>query len=165
MGKLIISTNLTLDGVVRDPDGKEGFEQGGWFTGSEAWAEHMAAEAANTAALLLGARSDAWFAERWLDREGAWAERLHPLPKYVVSSSAPRWSNATRIGLEDVAEVKRAVEGDLVIYASFELTRAVSDLVDELRLFVFPSRATPAPQLLSAQVIGELPLLTYRSGR
>src|SRR5689334_11240726 len=104
MAKLIISTNITLDGVVEDPDA--------WFAefggrDLELWAQLMADEAQRTAALLLGGRSDAWFAERWLDRDGAWADRLNALPEHVVSSSAPRWSNATRVPLDEVATLKR----------------------------------------------------------
>ena len=78
MGRLVITTNASLDGVVEDPDGKEGFRLGGWFGRSggkdlAAWAELEAAEARDSAALLLGRRSDEWFAARWLGRDG---ERL-----------------------------------------------------------------------------------------
>src|SRR6201995_3628147 len=102
MGKIVVSTNVTLDGVVQDPDGAEGFERGGWFVSSggqdlEQWAGLMAEEAQGAAALLLGRRSDEWFATRWTSRDGAWADRLNGLPKYVLSATldAPRWTNAT----------------------------------------------------------------------
>ena len=102
MGKIVISTNVSLDGVVQDPDGREGFEQGGWFgefggTDLEEWTKVSFNEALGTTALLLGRRSDEWFAERWLARTGDWADRLNSLPKYVVSSTveAARWGNAT----------------------------------------------------------------------
>lgn len=92
MGKIVISTNVSLDGVVQDPDGKEGFRFGGWFNKAaekdrEAWAEVEFEEALHTDALLLGRRSDEWFATRWISRPGEWAERLNGLPKYVVSST------------------------------------------------------------------------------
>ncbi len=102
MGKIVISTNVSLDGVVQDPDGEEGFKLGGWFAefgGKDvaAWAELETAEALRAQALLLGRRSDEWFAKRWLGREGEWADRLNSLPKYVVSSTLedPKWTNAT----------------------------------------------------------------------
>src|SRR4030088_2077437 len=100
MGKIVISENVSLDGVVQDPTGEEGFRHGGWFVelgeqDREAWAKIEFDEALAAEALLLGRRSDEWFAERWRSRSGAWADRLNSLPKYVVSSTleAPRWSN------------------------------------------------------------------------
>lgn len=105
MGKIVISTNVSVDGVVQDPDGKEGFRLGGWFgrfggKDLERWAKVEFEEALDTEALLLGRRSDEWFAERWLSRSDEWAARLNSLPKYVVSSSLDhaRWSNARSSG-------------------------------------------------------------------
>jgi dihydrofolate reductase len=148
MGRIVISTNMSLDGVVQDPDGHEGFRHGGWFreTGGanlEPWAGIVAAEAETTAALLLGRRSDAWFAERWSARNDPWADRLNALPKYVVSSQAPVWTNATRLegdAVDAVTQLKQTLDGDIVVYGSYALGRALldRDLVDELRLFVFP---------------------------
>jgi len=150
MGKIVISTNVSLDGVVQDPDGKEGFRLGGWFVESigsdyEPWAKVFFEEALATEALLLGRRSDEWFAERWLSRDDEWADRLNSLPKYVVSSTLEeaRWSNATVVNgdvLDQVAKLKRELDGDIVVYASYQLARVLieHDLVDELRLFVFP---------------------------
>jgi hypothetical protein len=91
MGKIIISTNVSLDGVVQDPDGAEGFSRGGWFGrhGGEdlgEWGKVEHAEALAASALLLGRRSDEWFAGRWASRPGEWADRLNSLPKYVVSA-------------------------------------------------------------------------------
>ena len=112
MGKIVISTNVTLDGVVQDPDGQEGFRLGGWFgqfggKDLEAWAEFAFEEAQGAAALLLGRRSDDWFAARWESRSGEWADRLNSLPKYVVSSTLedPRWSNSTVLKGDVVTEV------------------------------------------------------------
>jgi dihydrofolate reductase len=150
MGKIVISTNMSLDGVVQDPDGKEGFERGGWFVQSggkdlEEWGKIEYTEALDAAALLLGRRSDEWFGERWAARPGEWADRLNSLPKYVVSGTLedPKWTNVTVLG-GDVADaatrLKRQVNGDILVYASYQLGRALMerDLVDELRLFVFP---------------------------
>jgi dihydrofolate reductase len=150
MGRIVINTNTTLDGVVQDPTGDEGFSHGGWFTefgGADLapWAELMTAQAMRTEALLLGRRTDEWFASRWLAREGVWADRLNGLPKYVVSTTLdePKWSNATVLRgdvVEDVSKVKAQYDGEIEIFASYQLVHTLveHDLVDELRLFVFP---------------------------
>jgi dihydrofolate reductase len=150
MGKVVVSTNVSLDGVVQDPDGTEGFERGGWFGQSggkdlEGWAKIEFDEAKATDALLLGRRSDEWFSSRWSARGGEWADRLNGLPKYVVSSTIehPRWTNSIVLtgGVADaVARLKHEIDGDIVVYASYQLVRTLleHDLVDELRLFVFP---------------------------
>src|SRR5579864_6828943 len=150
MGKIVISTNVSLDGVVQDPDGEEGFSRGGWFGQDggkdlEEWAKVEYAEALRTAALLLGRRSDEWFAARWTSQPGEWADRLNSLPKYVVSSTLeePKWSNSTVLRGDVVSEVtrlKQELAGDIVVYASYQLGRMLieHDLVDELRLFVYP---------------------------
>ncbi len=150
MGKIVISTNASLDGVVQDPDGQEGFRHGGWFGqfgGKDLgpWTELLAAEARGADALLLGRRSDEWFATRWLGRDGEWADRLNSLPKYVVSSTLerPRWSNATVLAgdvVDEVSQLKHELDGEIVVYASYQLDRTLieHDLVDELRLVVFP---------------------------
>ena len=150
MGKIVISTNVSFDGVIQDPDGKEGFRLGGWFgefggKDLEEWTKVSFEEALRTEALLLGRRSDEWFATRWLSRSGAWADRLNSLPKYVVSSTIeePRWSNATVLKgevVEEVSKLKQELDGDIVVYASYQLGRTLieHDLVDELRLVLFP---------------------------
>ena len=150
MGKIVISTNVSLDGVVQDPDGEEGFRLGGWFVQDggkdlEEWGKVEYAEALRTKALLLGRRSDEWFAARWLSKSGAWADRLNSLPKYVVSSTLqdPRWTNVTVLKgnvVDEVTRLKQELDGDIVVYASYQLGRTLieHDLVDELRLFVFP---------------------------
>ena len=150
MGKIIISTNVSLDGVVQDPDGEEGFRLGGWFgqfggRDLEAWAKVELEEALGAEALLLGRRSDEWFASRWLSRSGEFADRLNSLPKYVVSSTLkePRWSNSTVLKgdvVDQVSKLKQELDGDILVYASYQLGRTLieHDLVDELRLVVFP---------------------------
>jgi dihydrofolate reductase len=187
MGKIVISTNISLDGVVQDPDGQEGFRLGGWFNqfggnDLEAWAKVYLEEALGTEALLLGRRSDEWFATRWLSRVGEWADRLNSLPKYVVSTTLehPRWSNSTVLNgdvVNEVSRLKQELEGDIVIYASYQLGRTLvdRDLVDELRLVVFPvvlgagerlfnqTSDTKPLRLINTRTIGEnLALLTYQ---
>ncbi len=148
MGKIIVSTNTSLDGVVQDPDGKEGWARGGWLEAAmgsdrEVWAKSFFDEAMSTDALLLGRQSEQWFGSRWASRTGAWADRLNGLPKYVVSSGAPTWTNATVLGKDLVGAVtslKREVHGEIAVYASYQLVNALmaNDLVDEVRVIVFP---------------------------
>jgi dihydrofolate reductase len=150
MGKLVISTNVSLDGVVQDPDGQEGFKNGGWFShfggkDLDAWAKLAFEESLGADALLLGRRSEEWFATRWASRTGEWADRLNTLPKYVVSSTLtePKWSNSTILSGEIVGEIsklKHELDREIVIYASYQLGRSLieHDLVDEIRLVVFP---------------------------
>src|SRR3979411_486625 len=131
MGKIVISTNVSLDGVVQDPDGEEGFRLGGWFgqfggKDREAWAKVVLDEALGAEALLLGRRSDEWFAERWLSRSGEFADRLNSLPKYVVSSTLehPRWSNSTVLKgdvVDQVSKLKQELGGEILVYASYQL--------------------------------------------
>ena len=168
MGKIVISTNVTLDGVVQDPDGEEGFRLGGWFVQDggrdlEEWGKVEYAEALRTEALLLGRRSDEWFAARWLSKSGAWADRLNSLPKYVVSSTLqdPRWTNVTVLKgnvVDEVTRLKQELDGDIVVYASYQLGRTLieHDLVDELRLFVFPV-VVGAGERLFGETSGEKP--------
>jgi dihydrofolate reductase len=187
MGKIVISTNTSIDGVVQDPDGKEGFRHGGWFLKSggddlKEWGSIMFEEALGTEALLLGRRSDEWFATRWASRTDEWANRLNSLPKYVVSSTLqePKWSNATLLRgdvVTEVSKLKRELSGDIVVYASYQLGRALMehDLVDELRLVVHPvvlgagerlfgeTSDNKPMRLVGAQTIGDgLAFLTYR---
>jgi dihydrofolate reductase len=150
MGKIVISTNVSLDGVVQDPDGEEGFRLGGWFVQDggqdlEEWGKVEYDEALRTEALLLGRRSDEWFGTRWASRPGEWADRLNALPKYVVSATLedPRWTNVTVLKgdvVDEVTRLRQELDGDIVVYASYQLGRTLieHDLVDELRLFVFP---------------------------
>jgi dihydrofolate reductase len=187
MGQLIIATNMSLDGVVEDPDGHEGSERGGWFArfggaDLEEWTKLETKEALGAAALLLGRRSDEWFAARWQTRTGEWADRLNGLPKYVVSGAEARWSNATVLGgdvVSAVARLKQEISGEILVYASYELGRTLieHDLVDELRLVVFPvvlgagrrlfgaTGDAKALQLVGVQTIGDgLASVTYRFG-
>ena len=169
MGKIVISTNVSLDGVVQDPDGGEGFRLGGWFgrfggKDLEAWQKVSLDEALGAEALLLGRRTDEWFATRWAARTGEWADRLNSLPKYVVSSTVtePRWTNATVLSgdvVSEVAKLKQELAGDIVVYASYQLghTLIEHDLVDELRLVVFPV-VLGAGQRLFGETSGAKPL-------
>ena len=148
MGKIIVSDNVSLDGVIQDPAGDEGFRHGGWvglIKDHPELSKLALDEALGAEALLLGRRSDEWFATRWNGRTGEWADKLNTMPKYVVSSTpeSPRWSNATVLTGDVVAEIaklKQEIDGEILVYASYRLVRTLMehDLVDELRLVVFP---------------------------
>ena len=150
MGKIIVSENVSLDGVVQDPNGEEGYRHGGWFAqvtdkDREEWAKVALDEAVGTEAMLLGRRSYELFAARWPSRTGALADRLNTKPKYVVSSTLrdPAWNNTTVLpgdAASEAAKLKRHLAGDIVVAASFQLVRTLIEhhLVDELRLMIYP---------------------------
>jgi dihydrofolate reductase len=151
MGRIVISENVSLDGVMGDPTGEEGSRHGGWFQqflngDGEAWAQRGLEEARGAAALLVGRRSDEYFGSRWNSRDGAWADRLNSLPKYVVSSTLedPVWINSRVLkgdAVTEVATLKQQVDGEIVCIASRQLVRTLleHDLVDEVRLVVYPA--------------------------
>jgi dihydrofolate reductase len=186
MGKIIVTENVSLDGVIQDPTGDEDFRHGGWFgqipdKDREAWAKIMLDEALGAEALLLGRRSDEWFATRWTGRSGEWADRLNSLPKYVVSATLAqaRWSNSTVLTgdvVNEVSKLRQELAGDIVVNASGQLVRTLMehDLVDELRLMVYPfvlgagerlfgATSDKKPlRLLGARAVGDsLAFLTY----
>jgi dihydrofolate reductase len=190
MGKIVVTTNMSLDGVIQDPDGQEGFRLGGWFgrfggPDLDAWARLETDEALRAEALLLGRRSDEWFGSRWPARSGEWADRLNSMPKYVVSATLEHahWANATLLTGDPVAEVaklRQRLAGEILVYASYQLVRTLldHDLVDELRLVVFPvllgagerlfgAAADRKPlRLLTARTIGDrLAFLSYELAR
>jgi dihydrofolate reductase len=148
MGKIVISENVTLDGVIQDPAGDEGFRVGGWvgLIKDRPQLNKLALdEALGAEALLLGRRSYEWLAARWPSRSGELADRLNSLPKYVVSSTLdhPGWNNSTVLTgdvLNEVSKLKQEFNGDIVVAASFQLVHTLleHDLVDELRLKIFP---------------------------
>jgi dihydrofolate reductase len=150
MGKIIISENVSLDGVIQDPAGDEGFQRGGWVgrvgdRGREEAAQVLLEEALGTEAMLLGRRSYEFLAARWPSRTGALADRLNSKPKYVVSSTLqdPAWNNTTVLKgnvVNEVSKLKQQLAGDIVVPASFQLVRTLieHDLIDELRLMIYP---------------------------
>jgi dihydrofolate reductase len=155
MGRIIVSENVSLDGIVQDPIGDEGFKRGGWFgqyggKDLEEWGKVETQEALAAEALLLGRRTDEMFAGLWLSRDGQWADRLNSMPKYVVSSTLgqPSWSNATGFKgvvlkgdvVTEVSQLKQRLDGDIVVYGSARLVHTLMehDLVDEVRLTVYP---------------------------
>src|SRR6058998_231344 len=148
MGKIVVSENVSLDGVVQDPAGDEGFSRGGWvglIAAREDVAKVALDEAVGAEAFLLGRRSYEWLAARWPSRSGELADRLNSLPKYVVSSTLedPDWNNTTVLkgdAVNEVSKLKQELNGEINVPASFQLARTLieHDLVDELRLKIFP---------------------------
>src|SRR5262245_7092501 len=148
MGTIVLSENVTLDGVVQDPAGDEGFRLGGWvglIKDSPELNQLALDEALSAEALLLGRRSYEWFAARWPSRSGELADRLNGLPKYVVSSSLedPGWNNSKVLEgsvVDEVSKLKHAHNGEILVAGSFQLLHTLieHDLVDQLRLKIFP---------------------------
>jgi dihydrofolate reductase len=148
MGKIVVSDNVSIDGVIQDPAGDEGFPRGGWvglIKDRPELAKLALDEAMGAEAMLMGRRTYEWFAARWPSRTGALADRLNSLPKYVASSTLedPDWHNSTVVKgdlLDEASKLTQEITGDIVIPASFRIVRALleHDLVDELRLKVFP---------------------------
>jgi dihydrofolate reductase len=190
MGRIIISENVSLDGVIQDPAGDEGFQRGGWVgrvgdRGREEAAQVLLEEALGTEAMLLGRRSYEFLAARWPSRTGALADRLNSKPKYVVSSTLqdPAWNNTTVLksnAVNEVSKLKQQLAGDIVVPASFQLVRTLieHDLADELRLMIYPvvlgagkrlfgetSDKKPL-RLISTRTVGnDLAYLTYQPVR
>jgi dihydrofolate reductase len=190
MGKIVISENVSLDGVIQDPTGEEGFRFGGWFSrigenDREAWAKVEFEEALRAEALLMGRRSYEFFSARWPSRSGEWADRLNSLPKYIVSSTLedPGWNNSTVLKgdvVREVSKLKQRINGNIVVNASGQLAHTLMehDLVDELRLMIYPFVLGAGERLFSEtsydkpmrlvdiRTVGDgLALLTYQPAR
>jgi dihydrofolate reductase len=183
MGKIVVTENVTLDGVIEDPSGDEGFERGGWVgkvTDREEAGTRLLDEALGAEAQLFGRRTYEFLALRWPSREGALADRLNSMPKYVVSSTLadPEWTNTTVLKgdvVEEVSKLKRELDGEIIVAASIQLVRTLieHDLVDELRLLVYPvvlgagarlfgETAEEKPfRLLDTRTLDDLGFLTY----
>jgi dihydrofolate reductase len=149
MGRIVVTEFVSLDGVVEDPGGSEDFKYGGWSFEFDRGAEgdgFKLDETRASAALLLGRVTYEGFAEAWPSREGEFADLFNSMPKYVVSSTltAPEWTNSTVIRgddlVEEVSKLKQEADGDVVVHGGAQLAQALieHDLVDEVRLMVFP---------------------------
>ena len=187
MGKIVISENVTLDGVVEDPAGVEGFGRGGWIgrvgeRGRDQAAKVLLDEALGAEAQLFGRRTYEFLAARWPSRSGELADRLNEMPKFVVSSTLkdPDWNNSTvlrgDVG-QQVSELKEALDGEIVVAGSIRLVRTLmeNDLVDELRLMIYPVVLGAGERLFSetsdqrpmrlvqTRTVDDLAYLTYAS--
>ena len=148
MGRIVVTEFVSLDGVVEAPGGGEDFQHGGWsfdISRGDEGDQFKLDETMSSEALLLGRVTYEGFAAAWPSRDGEFADKFNQMPKYVVSSTLadPDWSNTTVLSgdvAEEVAKLKQKHEGDVVVHGSPSLVQTLleSDLVDELRLMVFP---------------------------
>jgi dihydrofolate reductase len=150
MGDVVVTEFISLDGVIEDPGGSEDFKYGGWsfeFDRGEEGDKFKLDETLASEALLLGRVTYEGFAEAWPSRtdEAGFAEKFNSMPKYVVSSTLkdPEWNNSQVLDgdvVEAVTELKERIDGDIVVHGSAQLAQHLleHDLVDELRLMVFP---------------------------
>jgi dihydrofolate reductase len=184
VGKVVVSEFVTLDGVMEDPGGAEGFDRGGWafqFDRGPEGDKFKLDEILAADTLLLGRRTYEGFAAAWPSRtdDVGFADKMNSMAKYVVSTTLtePEWSNSTVIAgdlAEEVARLKQELAGDILVAGSGRLVRALveRDLVDELRLMVFPvvlgagkrlfeDGAPRAFRLVEAQPAGAVVILTF----
>jgi dihydrofolate reductase len=148
MGSIAVTEFISLDGVIEDPGGAEDFKYGGWsfqISRGEEGDKFKLDEAMASEALLLGRRTYEGFAAAWPEREGEFADKFNSMPKYVVSSTLtdPDWNNTTVISGDVAGEIRKLrdeVDGEITVHGSAQLVQALieEDLVDELRLMVFP---------------------------
>jgi dihydrofolate reductase len=186
MSKIVVSQFMTVDGVIEDPGGAEGFERGGWafqFERGPDGDQFKLDEVMSSEALLLGRVTYEGFAAAWPSRTGEFADKFNGMPKYVVSSTldSPEWSNSTVISgdvADGIRELKESGEGDILVNGSAQLVRELveHDLVDEYRLMVFPvvlgkgkrlfddASQSAALRLVEARPVGPdgVVILTYR---
>jgi dihydrofolate reductase len=148
MGRIVVTEFISLDGVIEAPGGGEDYKYGGWTFEIDRGDEgnrFKLDETMSSAALLLGRRTYEGFAAAWPERDGEFADKFNTMPKYVVSSTLrdPEWSNSTVLSgdvVDEITKLKREQDGDIVVHGSAQLVQALieNDLVDELRLMVFP---------------------------
>ncbi len=148
VGRIVVTEFVSLDGVMEDPGGAENFRHGGWtfeINRGDEGDKFKLDEALDAEALLLGRVTYEGFAEAWPSREGEFADKFNAMPKYVVSSTLdePGWNNSTVLKgdvVDEVAKLREERDGDIVVHGSARLVQTLieKDLVDELRLMVFP---------------------------
>jgi dihydrofolate reductase len=148
MGRIVVTEFVSLDGVMEDPGGSENFAQGGWsfkISRGDEGDKFKLDETFASEALLLGRVTYEGFAEAWPSRDGEFADKFNSMPKYVVSSTLddPDWNNTKVLKgeiAEEVAKLKQEHDGDIVVHGSARLAQTLieHDLVDELRLMVYP---------------------------
>jgi dihydrofolate reductase len=148
VGRIVVTEFMSLDGVIEDPGGAEDFRHGGWsfeISRGDEGDKFKLDETMSAEALLLGRVTYEGFAEAWPTRDGEFADKFNTMRKYVVSSTLenPEWNNSTVLKgdvAEEVAKLKQEQDGDIVVHGSPRLVQTLVelDLVDELRLMVFP---------------------------
>ena len=182
MAKLIVSEFLTVDGVMQDPGGAEGFERGGWafkFERGPDGDKFKLDEVMEAEALLLGRVTYEGFAGAWPSRTGEFADKMNGMPKYVVSKTLKEagWQNSKLLKsnvVEEVSRLRSASGGNILVAGSGQLVQTLTqnDLVDEYRFMVFPvvlgmgkrlfkdGSNMAAMQLVAAKPVGSAGVLT-----
>jgi dihydrofolate reductase len=183
VGRIVVTEFVSLDGVMEAPGGED-FKYPGWsfeFDRGDEGDKFKLDEALSAEALLLGRRTYEGFAGAWPSREGEFADKFNTMPKYVVSSTLkdPEWNNSTVLSgdvAEEVSKLRQEVDGNIVVHGSAQLVQALveHDLVDELRLMVFPvvlgtgkrvfgnTTDKKTLRLVASKVVGDgIAILTY----
>jgi dihydrofolate reductase len=148
MGRIVVTEFISLDGVIEAPGGGEDYKHAGWtfeIDRGDEGNQFKLDETMSSAALLLGRRTYEGFAAAWPERDGEFADKFNTMPKYVVSSTLrdPEWTNSTVLSgdlVDEITKLKNEQNGDVVVHGSAQLVQSLieNDLVDELRLMVFP---------------------------
>jgi dihydrofolate reductase len=148
MGRIVVTEFVSLDGVMEAPGGGESFKHAGWtfkISRGEEGDKFKLEETLGSEALLLGRVTYQGFAAAWPSRKGEFADKFNRMPKYVVSSTIEKaeWSNSTVLRgdvVEEISKLKHELSGTIVVHGSAKLVQTLieHDLVDELRLMVFP---------------------------
>jgi dihydrofolate reductase len=188
MGRIVVTEFISLDGVIEAPGGGESFRHGGWsfeIDRGDEGNQFKLDETMASDALLLGRKTYEGFAAAWPEREGEFADKFNTMPKYVVTSTLdqPEWSNTTPLHgdvAEEVGKLKEQHERDIVVHGSAQLVQTLleRDLVDEVRLMVFPvvvgsgkrlfgETTDKKPlRLVDSKIVGDgVAILTYRPAR
>jgi dihydrofolate reductase len=148
VGRIVVTEFVSLDGVVEGPGGGEDYRHVGWsfeFNRGAEGDQFKLDETMTAEALLLGRVTYEGFASAWPSRDGEFADKFNSMPKYVVSSTLkdPEWNNSTVLDGDvptAVARLKEERDGDIYVHGSPQLVQTLieHDLVDEIRLMVFP---------------------------
>jgi dihydrofolate reductase len=184
MGRIVVTEYISVDGVVEAPSGAEPFERVGWTDDFSRGPEGEAFKFEETAAsdaLLLGRVTYDAFAAVWPHVPGDFADMFNSMPKYVVSSTLedPEWNNTTVLSgdvVKEVTRLKQQHERDIVVHGSPQLAQTLieNDLVDELRLLVYPvivgagkrlfteTSRKKNLQLVEAKTFNDVHLLVFR---
>jgi dihydrofolate reductase len=150
MGRIVVTEFVSLDGVIEAPGGGEDYRHGGWtfeIDRGEEGDKFKMDELLEAEAQLLGRVTYEGFAAAWptMEDEAGFAEKMNSMPKYVVSSTleSADWENSTILSgdlAEEIGRIKEEVDGVILVAGSATLVQGLieNDLVDELRLMVFP---------------------------
>ncbi len=178
MSRLIVTEFVTLDGVMEAPGGEPTHPHSGWVMDfmSPEQEQYKLGEALEAGSHLLGRVTYESFASAWPEREGPFAEKINSMPKYVVSSTLEDplgWENSTLISgdvAEEVGKLKQQGGGPILVAGSATLVHSLieNDLVDELRLMVFPvmigGGKRPFPESRQKKTFSLADTLTFGSG-